>query len=225
MMVMDESAKGMQPPNFSREELMRDSTVFIVDDEVSILHALTRILRQAGLSAKTFASAEEFLAEHAPGQHGCLLLDVFMPGMNGLELQKLLKERHSKIPVIILTGYGSVSMAVDAIKGGAIDFIEKPFEDDQLLDSVWHAIEIDARNRYALQRRAEITLRLEKLTAREREVMEFMIEGKSSKAIACLFGMSVRTCELHRARVMAKMEADSLADLVRMTIEASGLYT
>lgn len=222
---MDESVKNMQPPNFSREELMRDSTVFIVDDEVAILHALTRILRQAGLNAKTFASAEAFLAQHDPGQPGCLLLDIFMPGMTGLELQKLLKERQSKIPVIILTGYGSVSMAVDAIKGGAIDFIEKPFEDDQLLDSVRHAIETDARNRYALQRRAGITRRLEKLTAREREVMEFMIEGKSSKAIACLFGVSVRTCELHRARVMAKMEADSLADLVRMAIEASGLNT
>lgn len=204
---------------------MRNTTVFIVDDEVAILHALTRVLKQAGLNAKTFASAEEFLAEHDPEQHGCLLLDIFMPGMNGLELQKLLKERHSKIPVIILTGYGSVRMAMDAIKGGAIDFIEKPFEDDRLLDSVWHAIEFDARNRYTIQCRAEITRRLEKLTAREREVMGFMIEGKSSKAIACLFGMSVRTCEVHRMRVMAKMEADSLADLVRMTIEASDLYT
>ena len=225
MMVMGEFAKGIQLPNFNREELERSATVFIVDDEVAILHALTRILRQAGLNAKTFASAEEFLAEHEPGQHGCLLLDIFMPGMNGLELQKLLKERQSKIPVIILTGYGSVSMAVDAIKGGAIDFIEKPFEDDQLLDSVWHAIEIDARNRYIFQLHARTIQRMEKLTAREREVMKLMIEGKSSKAIACLFGMSVRTCELHRARVMAKMEADSLADLVRMTIEASDLYT
>lgn len=204
---------------------MRSATVFVVDDEPSILHALTRILKQVGLNTKTFVSAEEFLAQHDPGQHGCLLLDIFMPGMTGLELQKILKERHSKIPVIILTGYGSVGMAVDAIKGGAIDFIEKPFENEQLLDSVWHAIEIDARNRYALQLHARTIQRLKKLTAREREVMKFMVEGKSSKAIACLFGMSVRTCELHRARVMAKMEADSLADLVRMTIEASDLYT
>lgn len=204
---------------------MRSATVFIVDDEIAILHALARILKQAGLNTKIFISAEEFLAQHDPEQHGCLLLDIFMPGMTGLELQKLLKERHSKIPVIILTGYGSVSMAVDAIKGGAIDFIEKPFENEQLLDSVWHAIETDARNRYALQQRAKITRCLEKLTAREREVMKLMVEGKSSKAIACLFGTSVRTCELHRARVMAKMEADSLADLVRMTIGASDLYT
>lgn len=204
---------------------MRGAIVFIVDDEISILHALARILKQAGLNTKTFVSAEEFLAEHDPGQHGCLLLDIFMPGMTGLELQKVLNERHSKIPVIILTGYGSVGMAVDAIKGGAIDFIEKPFENEQLLDSVWRAIEIDARNRHALQLHAGTIQRMEKLTAREREVMKLMVEGKSSKAIACLFGMSVRTCELHRARVMAKMEADSLADLVRMTIEASDLYT
>jgi FixJ family two-component response regulator len=222
---MGEFAKGIQLPNFSREELMRGATVFIVDDELSILHALTRILKQAGLNTKTFVSAEEFLAEYDPGQQGCLLLDIFMPGMTGLELQKALNERRSKIPVIILTGYGSVGMAVDAIKGGAIDFIEKPFENEQLLDSVWRAIEIDARNRYIFQLHARTILRLEKLTAREREVMKLMVEGKSSKAIACLFGMSVRTCELHRARVMAKMEADSLADLVRMTIEASDLYT
>lgn len=224
-MVMGEFAKGVQLPDFSHEELMRGATVFIVDDEISILHALTRILKQAGLNTKTFISAEEFLVQHDPVQHGCLLLDIFMPGMTGLELQKVLNERHSKIPVIILTGYGSVGMAVDAIKGGAIDFIEKPFENEQLLDSVWHAIEIDARNRYIFQLHARTIQRLEKLTAREREVMKLMVEGKSSKAIACLFGMSVRTCELHRARVMAKMEADSLADLVRMTIEASDLYT
>lgn len=222
-MVMDESVKDIQLPNSSREELMRGATVFIVDDELSILHALTRILKQAGLSTKTFVSAEEFLAQHDPVQHGCLLLDIFMPGMTGLELQKLLKERHSKIPVIILTGFGSVSMAVDAIKGGAIDFIEKPFENEELLESVWHAIEVDARNRYAFQLHARTIQRMEKLTAREREVMKLMVEGKSSKAIACLFGVSARTCELHRARVMAKMEADSLADLVRMTIEASDL--
>ncbi|MDD5300375.1 MAG: response regulator [Gallionella sp.] len=222
---MDESVKNIQLPNFSPDELMRSATVFIVDDETAILHTLTRILKQAGLNTKTFISAETFLAQHDPEQHGCLLLDIFMPGMTGLELQKLLKERHSQIPVIILTGYGSVSMAVDAIKGGAIDFIEKPFENEQLLDSVWHAIETDARNRHALQHRIRITQRLEKLTAREREVMNLMIEGKSSKAIACLFGVSVRTCELHRARVMAKMEADSLADLVRMTIDVSDLHT
>src|SRR3990167_4744033 len=103
MMVMGEFAKGIQLPNFNREELERSATVFIVDDEVAILHALTRILRQAGLNAKTFESAEAFLAEHDPGQPGCLLLDIFMPGMTGLELQKSLKERRSKIPVIILT--------------------------------------------------------------------------------------------------------------------------
>lgn len=224
MMVTGESAKDIQLPNFSREELMRSSTVFIVDDETAILHALTRILKQVGLTTKTFVSAEEFLAQHDPEQHGCLLLDIFMPGMTGLELQKLLKERHSKIPVIILTGYGSVGMAVDAIKGGAIDFIEKPFENEQLLDSVWHAIEVDARSRYALQQRAKIAQRMERLTAREREVMALMIEGKSSKAIACLFGTSVRTCELHRARVMKKMEAASLVDLVHMTVTASDSY-
>lgn len=222
MMATGEFAKDMHIPDFSPEELRRSATVFAVDDEVFILHALSRVLKHAGLRAKTFSSAEEFLAAHDPVQPGCLLLDVSMPGMNGLELQKLLKERQSKIPVIILTGNGSVRMAVDAIKYGAIDFIEKPFDNKELLKSVWHAIETDARNRFALQQRARITQHLEKLTAREREVMALMIEGKSSKAIACLLGTSARTCEQHRARVMEKMQATSLADLVRMSITVSG---
>lgn len=225
MMAMDEFAKDMQFSDFSPEELGRSATVFAVDDEVFILHALTRVLKHAGLRAKTFGSAEQFLAEHDPEQPGCLLLDVSMPGMSGLELQKILKERQSKLPIIILTGNGSVRMAVAAIKDGAIDFIEKPFDNKELLKSVWHAIETDARNRFALQQRARITQHLEKLTAREREVMGLMIEGKSSKAIACLLGTSVRTCEQHRARVMEKMQATSLADLVRMSIAVSDLYT
>lgn len=213
--------KDMQFPDFSRDELRQSAAVFAVDDEVFTLNALTRVLKQAGLRAITFSSAEEFLASHDPEQHGCLLLDVSMPGMNGLELQKALKERQSKIPVIILTGNSTVRMAVDAIKDGAIDFIEKPFDNKELLKSVWHAIETDARNRFALQQRARITQHLEKLTAREREVMGLMIEGKSTKAIACLLGTSARTCEQHRARVMEKMQATSLAELVRMSITAS----
>lgn len=213
--------KDMQFPDFSHDELRQSAAVFAVDDEVFTLNALTRVLKQAGLRAITFSSAEEFLASHDPEQHGCLLLDVSMPGMNGLELQKALKERQSKIPVIILTGNSTVRMAVDAIKDGAIDFIEKPFDNKELLKSVWHAIETDARNRFALQQRARITQHLEKLTAREREVMGLMIEGKSTKAIACLLGTSARTCEQHRARVMEKMQATSLAELVRMSITAS----
>lgn len=213
--------KDMQFPDFSRDELRQSAAVFAVDDEVFTLNALTRVLKQAGLRAITFSSAEEFLASHDPEQHGCLLLDISMPGMNGLELQKALRERQSKIPVIILTGNSTVRMAVDAIKDGAIDFIEKPFDNKELLKSVWHAIETDARNRFALQQRARITQHLEKLTAREREVMGLMIEGKSTKAIACLLGTSARTCEQHRARVMKKMSATSLAELVRMSITAS----
>ena len=208
--------------NFSPEELGRSATVFVVDDEVFILHALTRVLKRAGLRAKTFSSAEQFLAEHDPGQPGCLLLDVSMLGMSGLELQKTLNEWQSKLPIIILTGNGSVRMAVDAIKGGAIDFIEKPFDNKELLKSVWHAVETDARNRFAIRQRAELLKRLEKLTAREREVMGFMVGGKSSKAIACLLGISVRTCEQHRAKVMKKMLATSLADLVRISLADSG---
>lgn len=214
-------AEDKQLPDFSPEELRQSATVFAVDDEVFILNALTRVLKQAGLRSKTFSSAEQFLTEHGAGQPGCLLLDVSMPGMTGLELQKLLNERQSKLPIIILTGAGSVQMAVDAIKNGAIDFIEKPFDNKKLLKSVWHAIETDARNRFALQQRAGIMQRFEKLTAREREVMDLMIEGKSSKAIACLLGASTRTCEQHRARVMEKMEVTSLADLVRMSIAVS----
>lgn len=222
MEMTGKSVKDMQHPDFSPEELRRNATVFAVDDEVFTLHAISRVLKQARLRVKTFSSAEEFLAGHDPEQHGCLLLDISMPGMNGLELQKLLRERQDKIPVIILTGNGNVRMAVDAIKNGAIDFIEKPFDNKALLNSVWHAIETDARSRFALQQRARIMQHLKKLTAREREVMGLMIEGKSSKAIACLLGTSARTCEQHRARVMEKMGATSLADLVRMSITASG---
>lgn len=220
-MMTSKFAEDKQLPDFSQEELRQSATVFAVDDEVFILNALTRVLKHAGLRSKTFGSAEQFLAEHDPGQPGCLLLDVSMPGMTGLELQELLNERQSKLPIIILTGTGSVQMAVDAIKNGAIDFIEKPFDNKNLLKSVWHAIETDARNRFVLQQCDGIMQHFEKLTAREREVMELMIEGKSSKAIACLLGTSARTCEQHRARVMEKMGATSLADLVRMSIAVS----
>jgi two-component system response regulator TtrR len=208
----------MQLPDFGQEELRRSAIVFAVDDEAFILHALTRVLKRAGLQAKTFSSAEGFLAKHDPTQPGCLLLDVSMPGMNGLQLQKLLKKQQSKLPIIILTGNGNIRMAVDAIKDGAIDFIEKPFDNKVLLKSVWHALETDARDRFAVQQRARIMQCLERLTTREREVMGFMMEGKATKAIACLLGISARTCEQHRAKVMKKMEAASLADLIRMSL-------
>jgi RNA polymerase sigma factor (sigma-70 family) len=200
----------------------KQETVFVVDDDQAMRSSLQWLIESAGLRVETFHSAQAFLDSYYPGRAGCLLLDVRMPGMSGLELQAYLDRREIRIPVIIITGHGDVSMAVKAMKGGAVDFIEKPFDDEQLLNSIRNALEYDEQKRTLRARRAEIAARLAELTPREHEVMAMVTDGKSNKEIAATLNVSAKTVEVHRARVMDKMRADSLAELVRMAMIASG---
>jgi FixJ family two-component response regulator len=173
------------------------------------------------MQVETFESADAFINSYYPGRSGCLLLDVRMPGMSGLELQEYLRANQIAIPVIIITGHGDVPMAVRAMKSGAVDFIEKPFNDELLLESIRYALALDVKQRDMQKQRAEIATRLARLTPREHEVMVMVTNGKANKEIAGNLGVSAKTVEAHRARVMEKMEANSLADLVRMAINAN----
>jgi FixJ family two-component response regulator len=199
-----------------------ESTVFVVDDDQAMRHSLQWLIESVGLRVRTFGSAEEFLQIYYPGQAGCLLLDVRMPGMSGLDLQSYLARDQISLPVVIITGHGDVPMAVKAMQSGAMDFIEKPFKDDDLLASIRTALAADQTRRRERLKRAEIATRLAELTPREHEVMDMVTEGKSNKDIAASLGVSTKTVEAHRARVMDKMRADSLAELVRMVLIASG---
>jgi two-component system, LuxR family, response regulator FixJ len=192
--------------------------VTIVDDDEAVRSALRLLLRSVGLAARTFGSAEEFLAEFDPAQPGCLVLDVRMPGLNGLELQERLNLRGAVTPVIFITGHGDVPMAVEAMQQGAFDFLQKPFRDQDLLDRIRRAIARDAELRAKLAHRDQIEARRATLTPREREVLALMTRGRPNKLMAVDLNLSQRTIEIHRARVMEKMNADSLAQLVRMTL-------
>lgn len=193
-------------------------TVYIVDDDPAIRFAMQALLDSVNIKHEIFASADEFLNNEMLHHSGCLVLDIRMPGLGGLELQDELITRGSNLPIIFITGHGDVPMAVEAMQKGAVDFIQKPFRDQELLDSVREALLTDQQRRADLERHAEITLRLEKLTKREREVFDLVVTGKPNKVIAYELGVSQRTVEIHRARVMEKMQARSLADLVRMHI-------
>ncbi len=198
----------------------RSPTVFVVDDEEGIRSALQRVFRAAGLTVDAYASAHEFLDRYRARHPGCLVLDLSMPGMTGLELQHELKARKIRIPVIFLTGSADISMAVAAMRNGAADFIEKPFDNADLLERTRKAIELDASHRRDELDRHEVERRLARLTPREREVMEPMLLGKLSKVIAGDLGISPRTIDIHRARIMDKMQARSLADLVHLMLHA-----
>jgi len=193
--------------------------VFIVDDDDAVRASLGFLLKSVGIAATPLASAQAFLGAYDPSQPGCLLLDIRMPGMSGLELQQQLNLRGAINPVIFITGHGDVPMAVAAMKDGAFDFVQKPFRDQDLIDRVQRALARDQENRVALSQHSKIRTRLESLTPREREVLELMTRGKSNKVMAADLGISQRTVEIHRARVMEKMEARSLAQAVRMMID------
>jgi two-component system response regulator FixJ len=193
--------------------------IFVVDDDAAVRDALKLLLRSVGQSVETYASAQEFLDAYSEDRPGCLVLDIRMPGMSGLELQQKLNERHSILPIIFITGHGDVPMAVEAMQAGAVDFIQKPFRDQDLIDRINQALEKDANNRAALGERNDIRKRLETLTPREREVLDLVVHGKANKVIAGDLKLSQRTVEIHRARVMEKMQASSLAHLVRMVLE------
>ncbi len=193
--------------------------VFVVDDDEGVRNSLRFLLKSVGLETRALGSADEFLAAYQPGQPGCLVLDVRMPGMSGLELQQQLNLRGAVIPVIFITGHGDIPMAVEAMQQGACDFLQKPFRDQDLIDRIQRALERDARSRAALAQHARIRERLESLTPREREVLALMARGKPNKVMAAELGVSQRTVEIHRARVMEKSGAASLAQLVRMVMD------
>ncbi|HYB65539.1 MAG TPA: response regulator transcription factor [Steroidobacteraceae bacterium] len=193
--------------------------VFVVDDDEGVRNSLRFLLKSVGLQTQTLASAGEFLDTYKPSQPGCLVLDVRMPGMSGLELQQQLNLRGAVIPVIFITGHGDIPMAVEAMQQGAFDFLQKPFRDQDLIDRIQRALERDARNRAALDQHARIRERLDSLTPREREVLTLMTRGKPNKIMAAELGVSQRTVEIHRARVMEKSGAASLAQLVRMVMD------
>jgi two-component system, LuxR family, response regulator FixJ len=194
-------------------------TIFVVDDDAAVRDALKLLLRSVGQAVETFSSGQEFIDAYSEDRPGCLVLDIRMPGMSGLELQQKLNERHSILPIIFITGHGDVPMAVEAMQAGAVDFIQKPFRDQDLIDRINQALEKDSNNRAALGERNDIRRRLETLTPREREVLDLVVHGKANKVIAGDLKLSQRTVEIHRARVMEKMQASSLAHLVRMVLE------
>jgi RNA polymerase sigma factor (sigma-70 family) len=192
------------------------STVYIVDDDQAIRHAMELLMRSVGLDYEIFHSGDDFLSNHSNDRAGCLVLDIRMPGLGGLELQEKLNESGSTLPVIFITGHGDVPMAVEAMQKGAVDFIQKPFRDQELLDRIGEALKTDQERRSAREEKTEVLIRIEKLTNRERQVLDLVVTGKPNKVIAYELGVSQRTVEIHRARVMEKMQAKSLADLVRM---------
>lgn len=197
--------------------------VFVVDDDPAMRESLRWLIESIGLTVQTHATAKEFLERYDPANVGCLVLDVRMPGLSGLDLQDELVNRGTVLPIIMITGYAEVPMAVRAMKAGAIDFIEKPFSDQDLLDRVRLAIDLSQQVRAANKERKEIFARVAKLTPREREVCDRVIAGMSNKVIAKDLGLSTKTVEVHRARLMEKLQASTLADLVRLTLLAEGM--
>ncbi|MGE5155173.1 MAG: response regulator transcription factor [Bdellovibrio bacteriovorus] len=195
-----------------------EPTVFIVDDDQEVRDAIRLLMRSVGLEAQSFASAQAYLEQFDASRPGCLVLDVRMKGMSGLDLQEHLSAEPIHPPIVIITGHGDVPMAVRAVKAGAVDFIEKPFNDQALLDAVHRAFDRDARNRGQASRLADIQDRLARLTPREREILDQVIAGKRNKVISLDLGISQSTVEAHRAKVMEKMEARSLSELMRMML-------
>ena len=193
-----------------------EPTVFVIDDDNAVRHFLRGLIASVNLRVEAFASAQEFLAAYRSSSPGCLLLDIRMPGMSGLELQQELSVRGIDLPVIVLTGHGDVQVAVHAMKAGAVDFIEKPFNNELLLDRVQKAVAKSVDTYEDRIKRDEILNRRKLLTPRERQVLDLVVAGESNKGIARHLHISEKTVEIHRANVMGKMQAKSLADLVKM---------
>jgi two-component system response regulator FixJ len=195
--------------------------VHIVDDDEAVRNALYFLMQSENIPAQTYTSAEGFMQKYIQSKPECLLLDVRMPGMNGLQLLNELKNRHIEMPVIFITGHGDIAMAVQAMKAGAADFIEKPFNNERLLNSVQKCLSESLHNSNANDTKQAAQTKLETLTRRERQVMDLLVEGKQNKVIAQELGISPRTVELHRAKVMSKLNANSLSSVVRIALSAS----
>ena len=200
-----------------------EQAVYVVDDDAAVRDSLSWLLRSVGLSVESFDSGLSFLEYAKNGCNGCAVLDVRMPGLSGLELQERLAAENIALPLIMVTGHGDVPMAVRAIKAGAFDFIEKPFNDQVLLDRVQQALKRNTQNRALEEKRLDVEARMQSLTPREREVLALVVTGNPNKAIASQLGISCRTVEIHRGRVMDKMQAGSLSELVRLGV-SSGLF-
>lgn len=195
---------------------MATPCVYVVEDDDAVRDSLQMMLESVGRKVEAFANADIFLQAYQPDMAGCIVLDIRMPGMNGMELQRKLNDINSILPIIFVTGHGDVPMAVEAMQQGAVDFVQKPYREQELLDKITQAMELDEQNRNSLQQRQAIMDRMATLTPRERDVMTLMVTGKANKVIAIDLDISQRTVEIHRARVMEKLNANSLAHLVRM---------
>jgi two-component system, LuxR family, response regulator FixJ len=211
-------AGGTGRSSMSAPAAPSNAVVYIVDDEEAVADSVSMLLRSVGLQTRTFADARAFLKDYLPEMAGCLVLDVRMPKMGGLELQDELNRMRCALPIIFVTGHGDVPMAVEAMRAGAIDFLQKPFNDDELIRRVQKALEEDAAQRAVLKQREEIERRWSELTEREREIAQRIAEGQANKVMASELSISERTVELHRAHVMQKMGVRSLAQLVRMLL-------
>ncbi len=202
--------------------MQHEPTVFVLDDDEAVRESLKWLVGSVNLNVETFASAQDFFAACTPDQPGCMVLDVRMPDMSGLEVQKELKKRGFTLPVAVLTGFADVTTAVRAFKGGAVEFVEKPFNDQALLELLQNLLRRDAEQRAALGRRQQIRQRLAALTPRERQVLDLVIAGRSNKEIARSLDISPKTVEVHRGRMMEKMKVHSLAGLVQDVLLANG---
>jgi RNA polymerase sigma factor (sigma-70 family) len=195
---------------------MADGIVFVVDDDESVRRALERLIRSLGLAVETFASAQDLLRRKPPTGRACIVSDVRMPGLSGLDLQNELSKFGFAMPIVFMTGHGTVPMTVRAMKAGAVDFLQKPVDEQALLDAIHQALERSGREHEQRSEHEGIRGRVDSLTVREREVFELVVSGMLNKQIAAQLGASEKTIKVHRGRVMQKMQADSLADLVRM---------
>ena len=199
---------------------MSEAVVHIVDDEAALRGALALLARSVGLKARTYATASEFLEAYRPGGEGCLVVDVRMPGMSGIDLLERLRGIEGALPAIVMTGHGEVPLAVRAMRAGAIDFIEKPFQDQRLIDLIFEGIRLSADRSARRAAQAAARERIARLTPREREVLVYLVEGMLNKVIADRLGISPRTVELHRSHIMDKAEVGSLSELVRLALKA-----